>query len=115
MRYLWLTIPFVLTTCDSTSGVDQCMKMPPPPACAQSCDPAAMNNPCPVGFHCESLTHHCGAECTQGGNECAQGDRCTVDGRCVSGNTCTGLDCQVVNCSKMGMPPTTLSGTVFAP
>lgn len=29
--------------------------------------------------------------------------------------TCTGLECQVVQCEKMGKPPTTLSGTVFAP
>jgi hypothetical protein len=72
-------------------------------------------NTCPAGFHCETTTNHCGAECTPGGGECAQGDKCTNDGRCVSGNTCTGLECQVVDCAKMGMPPTSLSGTVFAP
>jgi hypothetical protein len=34
------------------------------------------------------------------------------------GNTadaCIGLECQVVNCEAMGMPATTVSGTVFAP
>jgi hypothetical protein len=28
---------------------------------------------------------------------------------------CVGLECQVVNCAKKGLPPTTVSGTVFAP
>jgi hypothetical protein len=28
---------------------------------------------------------------------------------------CTGLECQVVQCEKMGKPPTTISGTVYAP
>ena len=30
-------------------------------------------------------------------------------------DACAGLQCQVVNCEAMGMPPTTISGTVFAP
>ena len=49
------------------------MKMPPPPACATACNPSAMNT-CPAGFHCETTTNHCGAECTPGGGECAQGE-----------------------------------------
>ena len=28
---------------------------------------------------------------------------------------CVGLECQVVNCAKKNMPPTTVSGTVYAP
>ena len=28
---------------------------------------------------------------------------------------CTGLGCDIANCEAMGMPPTTISGTVFAP
>ncbi len=28
---------------------------------------------------------------------------------------CVGLECQVVNCAKQGLPPTSISGTVFAP
>src|SRR5438045_30638 len=28
---------------------------------------------------------------------------------------CVGLECQVVNCAKKGLPPTTLSGTAYAP
>src|SRR5262249_19367016 len=28
---------------------------------------------------------------------------------------CTGLECRVVDCAKMGLPPTTVSGTAFAP
>jgi hypothetical protein len=30
-------------------------------------------------------------------------------------NNCVGLECQVVDCAKDGKPPTTLTGTVFAP
>jgi hypothetical protein len=30
-------------------------------------------------------------------------------------DSCVGLQCQVVNCQAMGMPPTTIKGTVFAP
>jgi hypothetical protein len=30
-------------------------------------------------------------------------------------DACVGLECDVVNCSAMGMPPTSISGTVFAP
>jgi hypothetical protein len=30
-------------------------------------------------------------------------------------DACVGLECQVVNCAAMGMPPTTITGTVFAP
>jgi hypothetical protein len=28
---------------------------------------------------------------------------------------CTGIECQIVNCEKQGKPPTSLSGTVYAP
>jgi hypothetical protein len=28
---------------------------------------------------------------------------------------CVGLECQVVNCAKKNLPPTTISGTVYAP
>jgi hypothetical protein len=31
------------------------------------------------------------------------------------GDACVGLECQVVDCSKQGRAPTTLTGTVFAP
>ena len=31
------------------------------------------------------------------------------------GDACVGLECQVVDCAKQGMPLTTLKGTVFAP
>ncbi len=30
-------------------------------------------------------------------------------------DACTGIECQIVNCAAQGMPPTTVSGTVFAP
>ncbi|HEY5934358.1 MAG TPA: carboxypeptidase-like regulatory domain-containing protein [Kofleriaceae bacterium] len=30
-------------------------------------------------------------------------------------DACVGLECQVVNCAAMGMPPTTITGTVYAP
>ena len=38
------------------------------------------------------------------------------DGNTHTGpDACSGLQCQVVNCQAMGMPPTTITGTVFAP
>lgn len=43
--------------------------------------------------------------------EDAQGTVDAYDGN----QNCTGLECQIVDCEKMGMPPTTLSGTVYAP
>jgi hypothetical protein len=73
-----------------------------------SCDPSpgAPNN-CPAGFHC-TPDGHCDAFCTPGGDECGDGYKCTSDGQCIpTGN--------IVACEKMGMPPTTISGTVFAP
>src|SRR4051812_30755249 len=30
-------------------------------------------------------------------------------------DACKGIECQVVNCTAMSLPPTTLTGTVFAP
>ncbi len=30
-------------------------------------------------------------------------------------DACIGIECQIVNCAAQGMPPTTVSGTVFAP
>src|SRR5512138_3511137 len=37
------------------------------------------------------------------------------DGGPGNPDACVGLQCQVVDCNAMGKPPTTLSGTVFAP
>jgi hypothetical protein len=39
----------------------------------------------------------------------------TVDADTGGPTNCTGLECQIVQCEKMGKPPTTISGTVFAP
>lgn len=43
-----------------------------------------------------------------------RGNRGDVDADTGPTN-CTGLECSVVQCEKMGKPPTTVSGTVFAP
>jgi hypothetical protein len=37
------------------------------------------------------------------------------DGGNQPADACVGLECQVVDCQAMGMPPTTITGTVFAP
>ena len=37
------------------------------------------------------------------------------DGGPQEPDACVGLECQVVNCQAMGMPSTTITGTVFAP
>jgi len=57
----------------------------------------------------------CDALCTLTGNECGNGYTCTSDGFCANGSGCTGLACDITPCDKMGMPPTTISGTVYAP
>jgi hypothetical protein len=71
-------------------------------------------NTCPAGYHC-TPDGTCDALCTPGGNECGDGYHCTTDGQCVGDGSCTGLECQVVDCVGMSMPDTTISGTVFAP
>ncbi|MBA3503053.1 MAG: carboxypeptidase regulatory-like domain-containing protein [Deltaproteobacteria bacterium] len=38
-----------------------------------------------------------------------------TDGGNGKPDACVGLECRVVDCGKIGQPPTTLSGTVFAP
>ena len=47
-----------------------------------------------------------------GGNNNSDDDG---DGGNGKPDACVGLECDVVNCTAMGMPPTTISGTVFAP
>ena len=91
-------------------------QVPPPAACNTACNPApGAQNDCPSGYHC-SADGKCDILCTQAGNECGDGYSCTPDGRCVSGDGgCVGLQCNITDCQKQGMPPTTISGTVFAP
>lgn len=80
----------------------------------QACDPTpGAPNTCPSGFHC-SPDGKCDAQCTPGGSECGDGYTCSSDGECVSGE-CVGLQCQIVDCAKQGLPSTTISGKVFAP
>ena len=43
------------------------------------------------------------------------GDDATGDGHGSGPDACVGLQCQVMNCTAMGMPDTTISGRVFAP
>lgn len=80
-----------------------------------SCDPSpGAGATCPGGYHC-SADGQCDALCTPSGNECGDGYRCTPDGRCVGDDDCVGLECNVVSCTQQGKPPTTITGTVFAP
>ncbi|MFN0253349.1 MAG: carboxypeptidase regulatory-like domain-containing protein [Kofleriaceae bacterium] len=101
---------------DPPGGVDQCANVvPPPAACMTMCDPSpGAAASCPGGFHC-TPDGTCNAFCTAGGEECGDGYRCTPDGRCVGNDECIGLECNIVDCDGMGMPLTTISGTVFAP
>jgi len=82
-----------MTTCDATPGAP---------------------NTCPGGYHC-TPDGKCDALCTPGGNECGDGYTCTSDGQCQAPGSCTGIQCDVVDCGKMSMPATSISGTVFAP
>jgi hypothetical protein len=90
-------------------------QVPPPAACKTACDPSpTAANTCPLGYHC-TPDGTCDALCTPTGNQCGDGYTCTSEGFCDNGNGCTGLACNITLCDKMGMPPTTISGTVFAP
>jgi hypothetical protein len=70
---------------DTTSHDSLCVaQVPPPAACATTCDPApGSTTSCPSGFHCAS-TGKCDTLCTSSGNECGNGYTCTGDGFCIS-------------------------------
>ena len=117
MRVHLLSLFLVVAACGSDpKGQSICDNIvPPPAACMTECDPSpGAASACPGGYHC-SPDGFCDARCTQGGDECGAGYRCTPDGRCVGENECIGLECNIVACDKMSMPPTTISGTVYAP
>jgi hypothetical protein len=101
---------------DGPSGVSVCdNQVPPPAACMTQCDPApGAPTTCPGGYHCTE-DGKCDAVCTAGGGECGDGYRCTPDGRCAGNDECIGLECKIVKCDAQGKPPTSISGTVFAP
>jgi hypothetical protein len=102
--------------CGGKTFPSLCAKqVPAPTTCTTSCDnaPGAANS-CPAGYFC-SPDGKCDIQCTEGGGECGDGFGCSLDGRCVEGNGCTGIQCNVTNCSSKGMQPTTITGTVFAP
>jgi hypothetical protein len=104
-----------IAACGGSRGQSVCEnQIPPPAACMQTCDPTpGAPKTCPSGFYCNP-DGRCDAQCTQGGSECGDGYTCSANGECVSGE-CKGLQCQIVNCTKQGLPPTTISGKVFAP
>ena len=114
-RFAFVSL-FVLASCGGSDGGGVgsiCDDPVPAPECELTCDPAGANT-CPSGFHC-ATAGTCDAECTPDGGECGDGFECSSDGRCVEEGACVGLECNIVDCQSMGMPPTTLSGTVFAP
>ena len=53
--------------------------------------------------------------CTPGSAECGDGFHCTAAGTCEADPPCVGLQCFQYDCAKKGQPPTSLSGTVYAP
>ncbi|MBK9029905.1 MAG: carboxypeptidase regulatory-like domain-containing protein [Myxococcales bacterium] len=116
MRALLLSIVVAAAAaCGGTSNPSLCDQNPAPAECAATCDPTpGAANTCAAGFHCGG-DGHCTAECTQGGSECGTGRHCTPDGRCLDDGACVGLGCDIVDCGALGMPPTTISGRVFAP
>ena len=117
MRVAIILLTVVTAACGGDNpGQSVCDNVvPPPAACMTMCDPApGAANTCPGGYHC-TPDGTCDARCTQGGEECGDGYRCTPEGRCVGENECVGLECNIVKCDAMGMPPTTITGTVYAP
>ena len=57
---------------------------------------------------CSALWISCSSHHSGDGDDANGGEANNAD-------ACIGLECQVVNCAAMGMPPTSVSGTVFAP
>lgn len=107
----------VAAACGGKKGFESICdnQVPPPAACMTECDPApGAPNTCPGGFFC-SPDGFCDAQCTLDGNQCGDGYHCTPDGRCIGNDECVGLECNIVDCAAQGMPPTSISGTVFAP
>jgi hypothetical protein len=118
MRGQILSAIIVLTAaCGANhNGASVCDNVvPAPAACMQACDaqPGAVNT-CPTGYHC-TPDGHCDAQCTATGGECGDGFTCTDDGQCSQTGACEGIQCNIAKCEAMGMPATTLTGTVFAP
>jgi hypothetical protein len=113
---LSLVVAFAAACGGGSHGQSICDNVvPAPAACMTTCDatPGATNS-CPTGYHC-TPDGHCDAVCTPNGNECGDGYHCTSDGQCQGDTACTGLQCNVVDCAKMNMPSTSISGTVYAP
>ncbi len=46
---------------------------------------------------------------------CGQPNRDGADANTGPADACDGIECRIVNCEKRGLPPTTISGTAFAP
>jgi hypothetical protein len=113
---LSLVVSFAVACGGGKHGESICdNQVPPPAACMTTCDPTpGAANTCPSGYHC-TPDGKCDAECTPNGGECGDGYHCTSDGTCLGNDQCVGLQCQVANCTAMGMTDTSISGTVYAP
>ena len=113
---LSLVVSFAAACGSNSHGKSVCEnQVPPPAACMTTCDPKpGAANTCPAGYHC-TPDGKCDAVCLQGGSDCGDGYTCTADGQCQPVGACTGLQCNVVDCQKMNMPSTSISGTVYAP
>jgi len=116
IRVLLFGFALLATACGSKGPSSLCdNQVPAPAACNTPCDPTpGAANTCAAGYHCNP-DRKCDAVCRPGDNRCGDGNMCTSDGECVPTGTFEGLQCQVTNCNSKNMPPTTISGTVFAP
>ena len=118
LRLAFAIISFAVIGCggNGPGGKSVCDNVvPPPAACNTACDPTpGAPTTCPGGYHCTE-DGKCDALCTASGGECGDGYRCTPDGQCVGNDECVGLECKIVQCDKKGMPPTSISGVVYAP
>ena len=101
--------------CGNTDRGGVCDQTPAPTECTTTCDPTAgAPNTCPAGYHCGS-NGMCTAECSPGSSDCGTGRVCDPNGYCVPDTQCVGLECDIVDCGAISMPPTTLTGRVYAP
>ncbi len=103
-----LPLSLLAAACGPNSKAGPCEVDPPAPECTVVCDPGSTNT-CPSGFHC-STSGTCTAVCTPTGGECASGEVCTSDGRCIQGDGDAALgpdaDCPDVTFTAMPVTPT---------
>ena len=116
MRLFYLSLSVLLASSCSHSPTVCQDHMAPTEVCQEACN-ASPGAPvtCPLGYYCAD-SGHCDANCNFTTNPCSSGKMCNPDGQCVDRPTHASASSATSSTApSMGMPSTTISGTVFAP